>query len=46
LPDLEIQMINLLGKARGFSKEQAKKVVEKDIREKKKETQNQMKIDL
>jgi len=46
LPDLEIQMINLLGKARGFSKEQAKKVVEKDIREKKRETQNQMKIDL
>jgi hypothetical protein len=46
LPDLEIQMINLLGKARGYSKEQAKKVVENGIREKKKEIQNQIKIDL
>ncbi|MBL7934805.1 MAG: metallophosphoesterase [Bacteroidia bacterium] len=46
LPDLELQMINLLGKARGFSKEQAKKVVEKGIREKKNESQTQMKIDL
>jgi hypothetical protein len=43
LPELEIQMINLLGKARGYSKEQAKRIVEKGIREKKMETQNQIK---
>ena len=46
LPDLEGQMIKLLGIARGLTKEQAKKAVEKGIRERKNEMQKQLKIDL
>lgn len=45
LPELETQMIILLTKARGWTTEQAKNIVEKHIRERKKEAHQQLKLD-
>jgi hypothetical protein len=44
LPEYEKQMVKLLVKARGMKKSDAKAFVEKDIRKKKNEAQNQLKI--
>jgi len=44
LPKIEEQMITLLTKARNFSTEQAKDLVEKKIRKKKQELKDQTKL--